>query len=125
MLLTSLYYVVDGYFVSNYVGKIGFAAVNLLIPTLVIPSAFAFMLSAGGAALVGKTLGEGDHLRANRYFSMLIYLVLGLGVIVTILAELALPAFIHWMRADGELYDAAYVYGWITLLGLVPFMNQE
>ncbi len=124
MLLTSLYYVVDGYFVSNYVGKIGFAAVNLLIPTLVIPSAFAFMLSAGGAALVGKTLGEGDHLRANRYFSMLIYLVLGLGVIVTILAELALPAFIHWMGADGELYDAAYVYGWITLLGLVPFMMQ-
>ncbi len=124
MLVTSLYYVVDGFFVSNYVGKVEFAAVNLLTPVLVIPSAFAFMLSAGGAALVGKTLGEGKDYQANRYFSMLIYLVIGIGLVVTLLAEWGLPYFVRWMGADDALFEASIRYGWICLIGLVPFMMQ-
>ena len=68
MLCTSLYSIVDGYFVSNYVGKTAFAAVNLIMPVLMIFGCFGFMIGTGGSALVGKTLGEGKRETANRYY---------------------------------------------------------
>lgn len=66
MIFTSIYSIVDGIFVSNFVGKTPFAAINLIMPLLMIFSAIGFMLGTGGSALVAKTLGEGDRLRANR-----------------------------------------------------------
>ena len=81
MLCTSLYGIVDGYFVSNYVGKTAFASVNLIMPFLMILGCFGFMIGTGGSALVGKTLGEGAVERANRYFTMMIYLTLIIGEI--------------------------------------------
>ena len=71
MVFTSIYGVVDGFFVSNYVGKTPFAALNLIYPFVQIISAIGFMMGAGGSAIIGKTLGEGDSPRASRYFSLI------------------------------------------------------
>ena len=70
MIFTSIYGVVDGFFVSNYVGKIPFAAVNLVMPFIMILGGVGFMIGTGGSALIAKTLGEGDEEKANRYFTM-------------------------------------------------------
>ena len=78
MIFTSIYGVVDGLFVSNYVGKEAFASVNIIMPFLMVLGTLGFMLGAGGSAIVSKTLGEGDKERANRYFSMLVYIAIAL-----------------------------------------------
>ena len=72
MIFTSIYGVVDGFFVSNFVGKTPFAAVNFIMPFLMILGAFGFMFGTGGSALISKTMGEGDLPKANRLFSMLV-----------------------------------------------------
>ena len=82
-IFTSIYGMVDGFFISNYVGKTAFAAVNLIIPFLMILGGIGAMLGVGGSALVAKTLGEGDSKRASRYFTMMMYLMLGTSVLCT------------------------------------------
>ena len=74
MLFSSIYGVVDGLFVSNFVGKTEFAAINLLMPVLMIAGALGFMIGAGGTAVVSKTLGEGEATLAKRYFSLFVYI---------------------------------------------------
>lgn len=83
MIFTSIYGVVDGIFVSNFVGADSFAAVNLIMPALMILGTIGFMVGTGGSALVSKTIGEGDTQKANKYFSMLIYLLIIVGLILT------------------------------------------
>lgn len=80
MIFTSIYGVVDGYFVSNYAGKTPFAAVNLVMPVLAILGTVGFMFGTGGTALVAKTCGEGDREKANRYFSLLVYSAFAVGI---------------------------------------------
>ena len=80
MIFTSIYGVVDGLFVSNYVGKTPFAAVNLIMPFLMIMGAVGFMFGTGGSAVVSQSLGEGKPERANQYFSMMVYVVIGSGM---------------------------------------------
>ena len=80
MTFSSIYSVVDGFFVSNYVGKIPFSAINLLYPFWMILGALGFMMGTGGAAIVGKTLGEGRRDDANRYFSLIVYVTIGIGI---------------------------------------------
>ena len=88
MIFTSIYGVVDGLFVSNYAGKTAFAAINLIMPFIMALSALGFMVGTGGSAIVAKTLGEGREKEANRYFSMLIYLTIFGGIILSILGIL-------------------------------------
>lgn len=85
MIFTSIYGVVDGLFVSNYAGKTAFAAINLIMPFIMALSALGFMVGTGGSAIVAKTLGEGKEKEANRYFSMLIYLTIFGGIVLSIL----------------------------------------
>ena len=80
MVFTSIYGVVDGYFISNYAGKTAFASVNLVMPFIMILGGMGFMIGTGGTALVSVVLGQKDHERANRYFSMMIYLTVIMGV---------------------------------------------
>ena len=80
MVFSSIYGVVDGVFVSNFVGSEPFAAINLIMPFLMILGAVGFMLGTGGSALVAYTLGAGDEKRANEIFSLLIYVLIGLGL---------------------------------------------
>lgn len=90
MIFTSIYSVVDGLFVSNFVGKSAFAAINLMMPFLMGISALGFMIGTGGSALVAKTLGEGKKEKANEYFSMLVYITLAGRLIIAILSAFAM-----------------------------------
>ena len=125
MILTSIYGVVDGLFVSNFVGKTPFAAVNLVIPFTMILGAFGFMLGTGGTALVAKTLGEGRQEEANRIFSMLIYFALGLGVLLTIFGIAVLKGIVIKMGADDAMLRHCMIYGRIVLLGIPFYMLQN
>ncbi|MBR5134352.1 MAG: MATE family efflux transporter, partial [Clostridia bacterium] len=82
MIFTSIYGVVDGFFVSNYVDKTAFAAVNFIMPFLMVMGTIGFMFGTGGSALVSMTMGTGNREKANRIFSMLVYISAGFGVLL-------------------------------------------
>ena len=84
MVFTSIYNVVDGFFVSNFVGKASFAAVNLITPLLMLGGAIGFMIGTGGSALVAKLLGAGDKEKANRIFSLLIYATIVISMVLSV-----------------------------------------
>ena len=124
MVFSSVYGVVDGLFVSNFAGKTPFAAVNLIMPFLMIISTVGFMFGTGGSALIAKTLGEGDRERADQIFSMLIYTTVALGAALTLFGELLLRPVAQWMGADGELLACCVRYGRICTLGVIPYSFQ-
>lgn len=111
MLCTSIYGIVDGFFVSNYVGKTAFAAVNLIMPFLMILACFGFMIGTGGSALVGKTLGEGKREKANRYFTMMVCLTLTLGVIMSVLGIVFMRPISYMLGASEEMIGDCVLYG--------------
>lgn len=125
MIFTSIYGVVDGLFVSNYVGKTAFAAVNLVMPLLMMLSALGFMMGTGGSAIVAKTLGEGDKERADRYFSMMVYVTLAGGMALTVLGLVFLRPIVTALGAEGEMIGQCLVYGRISLASLTFFMVQN
>lgn len=120
MIFTSIYSVVDGYFVSNYAGKTPFAAVNLIFPFLMILSTVGFMFGAGGSAIVARTFGQRDPERANRYFSLFVYVATGLGVLFALLGIAFIRPIAHLLGAEGKTLKDAVLYGRIILLAL-PF----
>lgn len=124
VLFTSIYNIVDGLFVSRFVGKISFAAINLVFPILMIMGSFGTMIGTGGAAIVGKTLGEGDNDKANKYFSMLIYIILTIGAIFAVAGYFILPEIIKFLGAEGELLEYSVLYGRIVMIAL-PFFITE
>ena len=124
MIFTSIYGVVDGFFVSNYVGKTPFAAVNFIWPFLMVLGAFGFMFGTGGSALVAKTLGEGDREKANRIFSFLIYISIACGIVITVLGILFIRPVASLLGAEGEMLENCVVYGRIILLTMTPYMLQ-
>ena len=125
MIFTSIYGVVDGLFVSNYVGKTAFAAVNLIMPFLMAISALGFMIGTGGSAIVAKKLGEGKKKQANEYFSMLVYLTLIGGIVLSALGILFSPLIARGLGADGALLTNCVLYARITLLSMPAFMLQN
>lgn len=125
MIFTSIYGVVDGLFVSNYVGKTAFAAVNLVMPLLMMLSALGFMMGTGGSAIVAKTLGQGDKERANRYFSMMVYVTMAGGVVLTVLGLIFLRPIVTALGAEGGMIGECLIYGRISLASLTFFMVQN
>lgn len=122
MIFTSIYGVVDGIFVSNFVGKIPFAAVNLIMPFLMILGALGFMIGTGGSAIVSKTLGEGKNEMANKYFSMLVYIIMISGALLTILGWCFMRPISILLGAEGEMLENCMTYGNIIITALVPYM---
>ena len=114
MIFTSIYGVVDGLFVSNYAGKTAFAAINLIMPFIMALSALGFMVGTGGSAIVAKTLGEGKEKEANRYLSMLIYLTIFGGIVLSVLGILLARPVSIALGASGDLLDYCTLYGRIT-----------
>lgn len=125
MIFTSIYSVVDGLFVSNFVGKTALASINLILPFLMGLSALGFMIGTGGSAIVAKTLGEGDPKRANSYFSMLVYVTAIGGIILTLLGMLLVPSVASLLGAEGELLSNCILYGRINFISLPAFMLQN
>ena len=125
MVFTSIYGVVDGIFISNFVGSDPFAAINLIMPFLMILGALGFMLGSGGSALVGFYLGMDQEKRANEIFSLLVYVLLGVGTLLTVLGLLFLEPVARLLGADADLLPYCVRYARIVLLGLVPFTLQN
>lgn len=125
MIFTSIYGVVDGLFVSNIVGSEAFAGVNLIMPALMMLGSVGFMVGTGGSALVSKTIGEGNKKLANRYFSMLIYFLLIVGIVLSILGNAFIRQISELLGAKGEMVDICSTYGRTLLCSLPFFMLQN
>lgn len=125
MIFTSIYGVVDGIFVSNCVGQDAFAAVNLIMPVLMILGTIGFMIGSGGSALIAKTIGEGESKKANEYFSMLIYLLIIIGLILSIIGIILIKPISGLLGAEGNILENCITYGRVLLIFLVPFILQN
>lgn len=122
VIFTSIYSVIDGLFVSNLVGTAALAAVNLIFPLAAAFAAVGFMLGTGGAALVAKTMGEGDQVRADRLFSFIIAIGFIGGVAFSGIALVVLPLFLSALGASGELMELAMAYGRILAFAIPVYM---
>ncbi len=124
MVISSIYYVVDGFFVSNFVGKLSFAAANFIYPVLMLMSAVGFMFGSGGSALIAKTLGEKNREKANSIFSMLMYASLICGCAVAILGILFVRPLAVFLGAEGQMLEDGILYGRICMLGIPASIMQ-
>ena len=124
MIFTSIYGVVDGFFISTFTNKTSFAAVNFIFPFLMILGAIGFMFGTGGSALVAKTLGEGNKEKANRLFSMIIYLSIIVGALITVAGFLLVRPVAALLGAEGQMLEDCVTYGRIILVSMIPFMLQ-
>ena len=125
MIFTSIYGVVDGIFVSNNVGKTAFAAVNLIMPFLMILGAVGFMIGAGGTALVALTFGMGEDKKARQIFSLLVYIVIGAGLFFSVVGIIFVEPMSKLLGASDEMLPYCVKYGWIILISLTAFMLQN
>lgn len=125
MIFSSLYSIVDGFFVSNYVGKTQFAAVNLIMPVIMAISTVGFMLGTGGSAVVSITLGTGKKELANRYFSMLVYTAAIAGIVLSVLGFIFARPISILLGASGELLESCVLYGRILFVGETVFILQN
>lgn len=124
MIFTSIYGVVDGFFVSNFAGKTPFAAVNLIMPFLMILSTVGLMFGTGGSAIVAKTFGEGGREKGNRYFSLFVYMSAVLGVLFAVLGIVFIRPIASRLGAEGEMLENAVLYARIILLALPFYVLQ-
>ena len=124
MIISSIYSVVDGLFVSNLVGDMALSAVNIIFPSTMIVGSIGFMLGTGGSAIVARTLGEGDRRLANRYFSMIIYSVILLGVVLGVVCAVFIEPIAVLSGASDALMADCISYGRILMLGSALFMLQ-
>lgn len=124
MIFTSIYGVVDGFFVSNFAGKTPFAAVNLIMPFLMILGTVGFIFGTGGTAIVAKTFGEGKPEKANRYFSLFTYTAFILGVVFAIVGIVFIRPVSVMLGAEGELLENCVLYARIILLALPFYVLQ-
>ncbi|MBQ3049046.1 MAG: MATE family efflux transporter, partial [Oscillospiraceae bacterium] len=114
MIFTSIYGVVDGFFVSNLVGKTPFAALNFIMPFIMVLGAFGFMFGTGGSAIVAKIMGEGDKKQANDVFSMLVYVSFVCGIVIAVLGVVFMEKVSALLGAEGEMLRYCTLYGRIV-----------
>ena len=124
LIFTSIYGVVDGFFVSNFVGKTAFTAVNFIMPFLMIIGAVGFLFGTGGGALIAKTMGEGDREMANRQFSLVVYVSLGMGILFSVLGLLFVRPCAVLLGAEGELLEYSVRYARVILLAIPAYVLQ-
>ena len=125
MVFTSIYGVVDGFFVSNYVGKTAFAAINLVMPFIMVLGGMGFMIGTGGTALVSVALGEGEHDRANRYFSMMAWVTVIMAAVLTLIGIVFMRPVSEFLGATEEMMDDCVLYGRIVIAFTTAFMLQN
>lgn len=124
MVVTSIYSVVDGLFVSNVVGDAALAAVNIIYPLPMVVGAFGFMLGTGGSAEVARVMGAGEAQRAREYFTTLILAILAVGVVISALCIAFLRPLSFLLGADEALLGDCMAYGFFMLAGAPAFMLQ-
>lgn len=125
MVFTSIYSVVDGLFVSNYVGKDPYTALNLIWPLIMGMGALGFMMGSGGSAIVAKTLGEGKSEDARRYFSMVVYVTIIGSLLLSAIGLIFIRPISIALGSTEELLPYSMLYGRILLISLTFFMLQN
>ena len=125
MLFNSIYWVVDGFFVSNYVWKDAFTAVNLTFPVIMVIASIGFMVWNGGSALISKTIWEKNITLARKYFSMLIYFLVICGIVLSILWFLFVEPIMSILKASWDVLADCIIYWRVLFLSLIFFMLQE
>ena len=124
LVFTSVYGVVDGFFVSNFVGKTPFTAVNFIMPFLMILGSLGFMFGTGGGALIAKTIGEGKIEKARQMFSLIVYTSAICGIVLALLGMLFIRPFATVLGAEGRLLEDSVTYGRIILLAIPAYILQ-
>ncbi len=124
LIFTSIYSVVDGFFVSNFVGKTPFAALNLVYPIVMLLGSLGFMFGTGGSALIAKTMGQNQLQKANEIFSLLIWVSLACGVVLGVLGTVFLRPIALFLGAEGELLEQSLIYGRIVLMAVPTYILQ-
>ncbi len=124
VLVTSIYSIVDGFFVANFAGKTGFAAINLTFPAIMMIGSLGLMIGTGGAALVAKIKGEGYPEKANRVFTMLVQFGLALGVLLGVALAIGAPVVARWLGADEPMMDECVTYIRLNMIGMPGFVLQ-
>lgn len=124
MVFTSIYGVVDGFFVSNFVGKTPFTAVNFIMPFLMILGSVGFMFGTGGGALIAKTMGEGEAENANRIFSLIVYISVVFGIVLAVFGIIFIRPIASLLGAKGDLLENSIVYGRIILAAIPAYILQ-
>ncbi|MBP5210209.1 MAG: MATE family efflux transporter [Bacteroidales bacterium] len=124
MLVTSIYSVVDGLFISNFIGSTTFAAMNIIWPVLAIIGALGLMLGSGGSALVSKTFGEGRPERACEIFSMVVHIAILFGIAIAAVTFILMPQIVVALGSQGEMIPYAVTYGRILTLSMPVFISQ-
>lgn len=124
VIFTSIYGIVDGLFVSNFAGKTAFAAVNLILPPVIILSTMGYMLGTGGSALIAKTRGQGDDERANRYFSMIVYGGIVISVVLAIVGAAVMEPVAWALGATPEMVGLCTLYGRMLMISLPFYVLQ-
>ncbi len=125
MVFTSIYGVVDGLFVSNFAGKTPFAAINLVMPFIMVLGGIGFMIGTGGTALVSKVLGEGEPEKAKRYFTMMILFTLLVGAVLTVFGVTMMEKVARFFGATDEMLHDCVLYGRIVISFTAAFMLQN
>ncbi|MBE6030316.1 MAG: MATE family efflux transporter [Clostridiales bacterium] len=123
-IFSSLYYIVDGFFVSNYAGKTAFASVNFIMPFIMIMGTVGYMFGTGGSALVAKYLGQGNHEKANSLFTLFTWLALIVGTVFTTIGFIFMPQVARFLGAEGQMLDDCVLYGRVVIIGLPPYILQ-
>ena len=124
VLVTSIYSIVDGFFVANFAGKTGFAAINLTFPAIMMIGSLGLMIGSGGAALVSKIKGEGYPQKADRVFTMLVQFGLALGVLLGVVLAVAAPTVARWLGADEPMMEECVTYIRLNMIGMPGFVLQ-
>ena len=125
MVFTSIYGVVDGLFVSNFAGKTPFAAINLVMPFIMVLGGIGFMIGTGGTALVSKVLGEGEPEKAKRYFTIMILFTLLVGAVLTVFGVTMMEKVARFLGATDEMLHDCVLYGRIVISFTAAFMLQN
>lgn len=125
MIFTSIYGVIDGLFVSNFVGKTPFAALNLVMPFVMILGGMGFMIGTGGSALAAMELGCGKKEKANQTFTMLILFTIILGILLSIGGMLLIRPVSLFLGATPAMLPDCVLYGRVTIAFTGAFMLQN
>ncbi|MDE6087336.1 MAG: MATE family efflux transporter [Oscillospiraceae bacterium] len=125
MIFTSIYGVVDGFFISNYVNEAAFTAVNFIMPFLMLLGTVGFMFGTGGSALIAKTMGQGEKETAEKIFSLIVYTAIVVGCILSVLGLVFLKPFSALLGAEGQLLEDCITYGRIFVLAVPAFVLQQ
>ena len=125
MIFTSIYSIVDGLFVSNFAGKVPFAAINLIMPLVMLFSGFGFMFGTGGSALVSKYLGEGKSDKANKTFSFVVYFSIAFGIIMSVVFYFVIPPVARMLGAKDDILKYSVLYARTLSFGVTAYMLQS